>query len=57
MSIKEIDDILAQQDTDIHTRSVMRDIRLLMKVNNLTDSSEVDSQVLIALIQKEPVAR
>lgn len=56
MDLKEIETTLSLPAVDDHTKTILRDVALVMRINNLTDSSQVDKQLLIALIQKEPVA-
>jgi hypothetical protein len=55
MNIKEIDEILARPDLDTRTRRVLTDVALVMRIHNIKDSTDVDKQELVALIQKEPI--
>lgn len=57
MSLKEIEDTIARQEVDNHTKNILRDTALVMRLHNLKDSSEVDKQLLIALIQKEVITQ
>lgn len=56
MSIDELEKQIARTDLDAHTKQVYKDVLLQMRVYNLDDSSKVDKQVLVSLIQKEPIA-
>lgn len=55
MSIKEIEDMLARPDLDAHHKRILSDVLLEMRIMNVSDSSMVDKQVLVAAIQKERI--
>jgi len=56
MTLKEIEDILARPETTERQRRILSEVLLEMRILNATDSSTVDRQLLVALIQKEPIA-
>jgi hypothetical protein len=56
MTFKEIEDILARPETTDRHRRILADITLEMRIMNASDSKELDRQLLVALIQKEPIS-
>jgi hypothetical protein len=58
MKIDEIDKLVndPNQQLSQHQMKILRDVLLLMKLNNLTDSADIDPAEMVAVIQKEKVS-
>jgi len=55
MTLEEIQKELDRPDLPTHHRRVLEDVKLEMRLAGLRDSTDVDKQVLVTLIQKEPI--
>lgn len=58
MKIDEIDRLVSDPNQQLsqHQMKILRDVLLLMKLNNLTDSADIDPAEMVAVIQKEKVS-
>ena len=56
MTIEEINKQLERTDLTKRQRTLLTDVMIEMTIANVRDSSEVDNQVLVALIQKESIS-